>query len=1469
MPAKRPPRKNTSRPQGRQAPPRQGHATGSADFLIVGIGASAGGLESCRKLLNALPANPGMAFVLIQHLDPTHESMLVNLLTGYTAMPVCEAADGMAIESDHLYIIPPGLYLSMTDNVMHLSRPTVRHGARMPFDFLLNSLAASSGRRAVCIVLSGTGTDGSLGLKSVKEGGGLVLTQDPDEAGYNGMPRSAIMTGLVDHILPLAEMPPILLKHSNALQHPTGRTDLAENTAVEDWLPRIVDLLREKTPHDFTLYKPGTLQRRIERRKVMLGISGDMEAYLALLLKEPAELDLLAQDLLINVTRFFRDPEVFEHLATEIIPELVANQPPQQPLRIWVAGCSTGEETYSLTMLFREAIVAAKLNVKLQVFASDIDPDAIAHAREGFFPETISSDVTPPRLTRFFTKVEGGYRVSPELREAVVFTVQDVLTDPPFSRLDMVSCRNLMIYLKPGAQEKVISLFHFALRKDGLLLLGGAETLGNDDSRFAIVSKTIRLYRHVGQHRAGEFGFSMSTGGSFQIPARREFGKAAALPDDLGELCRRLVLEFHAPAAVLIDRNHQCLYSLGPTDRYLRVAPGHPTQDLFAMVRGDLRNRLRSAIQQSRRKNERVVIPGDRNGYGETSAAVCIDVRPVPNEIDGLMLVCFIVQQQDVPARTHPDSRSESPLLAELESELDATRIELEGAIRNLEISSEEQKAINEEALSNNEEFQSANEELVTSQEELQSLNEELTALNSQLQETLEQQRTTSDDLQNVLYSTDIATLFLDTDLNIRFFTPATRSLFGIIATDIGRPISDLSSIVHDSALEDDALSVLHIHEPMEREITSHGNAWFIRRIFPYRTHTGAVGGVVITYSDITEVKHVAEALDAAKRQADLANLAKSRFLAAASHDLRQPLQTLSLLQGILARSIEGDVAQKLLGRMDETLGAMTGMLNALLDINQIEAGATSAEMVDFPVDDLLRRLRDEFDYHARARGLSFRMVPCSLTVHSDPHLLEQILRNLLSNALKYTSSGKLLLGCRRRGSLLSIEVWDTGIGIAPSEHEKIFEEYHQVDNVARERDLGLGLGLTIVRRMADLLDQRLHMQSALGKGSVFAIDVDLSGHIPEALPDRRRSDDDVEPAARTVNKTILIVEDEPDVRQFLELLLISEGYRTITAPTGVAAAALPVLGADRPDLILADFNLPGGMNGLQLSADIRGKLKVEIPVIILTGDISTTTMQEIAQQNCRQLNKPVKVTELSSAIQELLAAGHSQCRPLSVQADDGPNVATVFVIDDDRHVREAIRSVLEEVGRRVEAYSSCEDFLKAYRPGQEACLLVDCRMPGMQGIELLQQLNAAGKPPLTIMITGNGDVSLAVQAMKAGALDFIEKPVTRDVLLASVGRAVALSNDATGLVALQEDAAAKIAGLTQRQRQVMDLVLAGHPNKNIAADLGISQRTVENHRAEAMKKTGSRSLPALARLAVAADKFKADKPSPPRNPPE
>ena len=608
----------------------------------------------------------------------------------------------------------------------------------------------------------------------------------------------------------------------------------------------------------------------------------------------------------------------------------------------------------------------------------------------------------------------------------------------------------------------------------------------------------------------------------------------------------------------------------------------------------------------------------------------------------------------------------------------------------------------------------------------------------------------------------------------------------------------------------------------------------------------------LLAIDDITNRKQVGLALEAAKKQAERANLGKSRFLAAASHDLRQPLQTIFLMQGILASSVKDPAALKVVQRLGDSMEVMSGMLNKLLDINQLEAGIVQPQLENFPIDGLLERLRDDFTEQAAAKFLECRVVASGLTVRSDAALLEQMIRNLLSNALKYTAHGKILLGCRRRGDRLRIEVWDTGPGIPKEQLKAVFEEFHQLDNPARERARGLGLGLSIVQRLADLLGHTVDVRSGVGKGSVFAVEVPCVVAEGEAVARIRPA----APAAHGAkNELILVIEDDPALREMVQLLFEIEGYRTAVAVDGKTALDMVARGTVRPNIVVADYNLPNGPTGLDVIAHLRETFDRTLPVIIMTGDISTDTLRAIAGAGCVQLNKPIKAEDLTRLVRSQLAIPRPRAErtPRPLAPGEGELLPTVFLVDDDDDLRETMRELIEGEGRRVEAFASGEDFLAAYRPGRKGCLLVDARLPGLGGLALLQKLKAEEHALPSIMITGHGEVSIAVEAMKAGAIDFIEKPVGRGDLLASIDRALELTRDSMALSDWREAAAGRIAVLTPREREIKNLVIAGQPNKIIAADLNVSQRTVENHRAAVMKKTGSKSLSDLVRLSIAA----------------
>lgn len=823
---------------------------------IVGIGASAGGLDAFKKFFAAMPDGSGLAFVLIPHLDPKHESLMVELIARHTPMPVVEAGEGMAVEPNHVYVLPPNKYMTITGGVLHLTGPVERFGSQTSIDLFLRSLADDRLERAICIIMSGTGAHGTLGLKAVKAAGGMAMVQDPATADYGRMPQSAVGTGLADYVLPVEQMPAALLKYVKHFYVNGGSVVEVVREAPDD-LNQVLALLRARTKYDFHCYRKKMLVRRIERR-MGLNHFGNLAEYLSHLRNHPDEVRRLARDLFISVTSFFRDGEAFEALESQVIDSLVRVKDSDAPLRVWIPGCATGEEAYSLAILLLERLAGAQKNCRLQVFATDVDEAALETARQGVYPDSIAPDVSPERLARHFTRADGTlYQVNKQVREPVVFAVQNLINDAPFSKLDLISCRNLLIYLEPEVQKKVVTLLHFALSEGGYLFLGPSETIGRQTDLFEPLSKKWRIYRRTGPTRLERVEFPISL--QPEQPGRprrlREAGRDR--PVNLAELTQRLVVEELGLAAVLINREYEILYFLGPTTRYLDVPTGEPTQDLMMMAREGLRTKLRSAIRKALGEKETVVLTDVQVKRNGDYYPICATVRLVeqPRAAEGLILITFQDQTDtSAGAAPRPTPAPEESLVRQLESELRATKEDLQSTIEELESTNEELKVSNEEVMSMNEELQSANEELETSKEELQSLNEELTTVNNQLQDKVEDLETTTNDITNLLNCTDIATVFLDTQFHIRRFTPPSTRLFSLIATDVGRPLSDIAGKFADAELLAHAEQVLRDLRPIEKEIRTEDH-WWLRRILPYRTLDNRIEGVVLTFSDVTELR--------------------------------------------------------------------------------------------------------------------------------------------------------------------------------------------------------------------------------------------------------------------------------------------------------------------------------------------------------------------------------------------------------------------------------------------------------------------------------------------------------------------------------------------------------------------------------------------------------------------------------------
>jgi two-component system CheB/CheR fusion protein len=833
--------------------------------LIIGIGASAGGLDAFRAFFSKIPKNIGMAFVLVPHLDPSHQSLMAPLLASKIDMPVFEAEDNMLVEADHVYILPPGKEITIADGYLHLNDISQPRQQWQAIEHFLTSLAKDQAERSVAIILSGTGCHGTLSFRDIKLAGGIILAQDPLTTPHYQMPQNAIDTGLVDLIAAPEEMPAILIEYAS---HPC--LERTTNTITEEILKnmhRILAYLRIRIKYDFSGYRKNMLLRRIQRR-MCVSQTNTLEAYYDFLKATPEEASALNKDLLIGVTAFFRDKDAFSLINQSVIQNLITTCTEQNPVRIWVPACATGEEVYTITMMLFEAFEQAEKPVMAQIFASDIDEQSLKVAREGVYPKSIESDVSADRLARFFElTAKGTYQVKKELRETIIFATQNLISDTPFSRLDLISCRNLFIYLQPELQSNVLKTFHFALKPGGTLMLGPSESLGKNKKQFETLSKKWRIFKSIKATNKLSINFPIKRYSTLNHSTQNSYktmNYQTTPPARFAELVNRDLLEEYAPAAVLINRVYEILHFQGPTVNFLEFPKGTPTHDLITLLREGLRARIRTAVEYVLKENKSIVdldAKVKRNGH---YVPCMLTVRPVfdPKLPSDLLLITFeekagSASLKVIPSATLNLSNNDSSIIEQLEYELNATREDLQSTVEELESSNEELKASNEEVMSMNEELQSTNEELETSKEELQSMNEELNTVNSELLFKVEELEKSYDDTQNLLSSTDIATLFLDRKLHIRLFNPSIGELLNLRESDIGRSISDFSAKVANSDLVTDAHQVLEKLTPIEKDVwsteDSQNNRCYLRRIVPYRTVDDHINGVVITFVEITE----------------------------------------------------------------------------------------------------------------------------------------------------------------------------------------------------------------------------------------------------------------------------------------------------------------------------------------------------------------------------------------------------------------------------------------------------------------------------------------------------------------------------------------------------------------------------------------------------------------------------------------
>jgi two-component system CheB/CheR fusion protein len=827
-------------------------------FPIVGIGASAGGLEALEQFFSNMPINSGMAFVVIQHLDPTHKGLLTELIQRITKMPVVTATDRLQVEPDSVYIIPSNRSMSILNGALHLFEPMEPRGLRLPIDIFLRSLADDRNEQSIGIILSGMGSDGSIGLKAIKEKDGLVLVQEPGTAKFDGMPKSAIDSVLVDVIASAIELPGKLVSFNK--RNLSIRSSSAHGGKDINSLEKVIIILRLQTGHDFSSYKKATMYRRIERRMNIHQID-KMASYVRYVQDNQAEADILFKELLIGVTSFFRNPEVWEVMIKKAMPLLFKTLPDDYIIRAWIPACSTGEEAYSLAMAFLEAMEESKIekNLYLHIFATDIDSNAIDRARKGVYPFNIRADVPATRLDRFFTKEDSQYRINQEIRDMVVLAPHNVIRDPPFTKVDIISCRNLLIYMESELQKKLLYLFHASLNNNGLLLLGNSENNGINNDLFIPVDPLLRIYQRSKLSKpAGVAEFPSSF--TKRKPTSIDAHNSIRVPENLGNLTIQLLIEQFSPASVLVTSRGDILYITGDTKKYISPAAGKANLNLFAMAAEGLRNELPIAFRKATQNYDKVILRNIRlSDKDNRYADVTIQQIEKPLPLKGRLLVIFtdVPETDIIIVKPKRGKVLHNPLVSGLENELQRLKEELQSTREEMQITQEEQKSTNEELQSANEELQSTNEELTTSKEEMQSLNEELHTLNVELQSKIDLSLRLNNDMINLLNSTEIATLFIDKEFKIRQFSKSIMKLFKFQKNDIGRIFTDLVSDLEYPDIYDDSVEVLQTLVFLEKEIPTKDGRWYKIRIMPYRTADDKIDGLVITFVDITKLKNL------------------------------------------------------------------------------------------------------------------------------------------------------------------------------------------------------------------------------------------------------------------------------------------------------------------------------------------------------------------------------------------------------------------------------------------------------------------------------------------------------------------------------------------------------------------------------------------------------------------------------------
>ncbi|AKJ27711.1 chemotaxis protein CheB [Caldimonas brevitalea] len=1340
------------------------------DFPVVGLGASAGGLTALRQFFEHMPSDAGMAFVVILHLSPDHESHLQEVLRQVTQMTVVCVEEPRSIERNHVYVIPPSKQLAMNGSYLRVTDLQRPRGRQISIDLFFRSLAAAHGDRSFGVVLSGSGSDGAGGVARLKEQGGVTLAQQPEEAEFDGMPRSAIATGAVDWVLPVAELPAKLLdiwRNARNIRLPVTEQDeirvqppatLDALKEAEAALRDVMLMVRSRTGHDFRHYKRATLLRRLERR-LQVNALPDLPAYRGYLQSQPDEARALLKDLLIGVTNFFRDRDAFDSIEREVLPALFSARTPSSPIRAWVAGCSTGEEAYSLAMLMYEQATAIANAPDIQLFATDIDENAIAVARAAAYSDAIATDVSPTRLRQFFLKEGNQYRIRKEVREKVLFAVHNILRDPPFSKLDFISCRNLLIYLDRETHPQILEMFHFALRPGGFLFLGSSESADAAPQLFTPVDKKNRIYRALAVPHTSHYSSSLPLTAFEAKPLTSHGGTAEKRKVSYAEVHQRLA-EQHAPPSVLIDAEGNIVHLSEQAGRFLRHTGGAPSHQLLTLVRPELRLELRTALYQALQSGKSVEARRVKIDQDDKHRYVNMTVRPVhePDFAVQLVLVLFAEVEDTMGTEPRPEGDGRDPLVVQLEEELKHTKQQLQNTIEQSETSTEELKASNEELQAINEELRSTTEELETSKEELQSINEELTTVNLELKTKVEETSKINDDLQNLISSTDIATVFIDRAMLIKRFTPRASEIFSLIPADVGRSLLDIRHRLRYETLADDAAEAFQSLRLIEREVSSDEGKWYLARVLPYRTIEDRIDGAVLTFIDITTRRLAEERI---------------RLLTESTKDY-----------AIITLDLEGKVmtwnagAERIFGYTDtQVLGRKAGFLYI------------PEERQEEMLHDEMQRARDdgraEDDrWHLRRDGT--RVFCSGIT---SPLYTDGILRG-------YGKIARDTTGTKRQESRHATQLRNESEGRARA----------QAESESKDEFLAI---------MSHELKNPLNL---------IQMNAELLTRLPEA-----RAVPSVVQAAETIHRTVLsqaqIIDDLLDLSRLntgkLTLRLSRVDCVAIVRRIGKAVEAdaarkkldLRLELPDEPVVLHADpvrveqvvwnlasnaikFTPRGGTVTLRLETE-EGQAKLEVTDTGkgIEAEFLPKVFDMFQQAESRSIRREGGLGIGLALVKHLVGlhggsvAAHSEGPgkgarfvvhfPLhdddrAVTAATASDAAhqlhglQVLLVDDERAAAQALRQLLTLEGLRVHTAGSAAEALDLCEREHFDAIVSDIAMPDMDGYQLVQRLRASARygGSCIIAVSGFGRPADVNRALRAGFDAHLGKPVTVNVLL-------------------------------------------------------------------------------------------------------